>query len=458
VSHIHKLSGHSEFRPSGSDFEVTDKTNRVVALAQRTGWGIADQALSSLTNFALGVVIARAVGPAAFGAFTLVFVVYTTALGVSRAVTSEPLLVHYSADPYDDWHVGVGRATGVAALIGVVAGIACAIAASILSNALTLPLLALAVTLPGLLLQDCWRFAFFARGRGSSAFVNDLVWAVVLFPALLVPLHAASRSIPALAVLVWGGAGTVAGLVGIRQAGIVPAPRQLLRWLRDERALIPRFLGEFAAIGGAGQVSVYAIGAIAGLAALGALRGAQLVFGPMQVLFMGVSAIAIPELVRARQASTARFFRASRLISASLVFAALGWGIVVLALPLRVGVALLGPTWLPAHLLAAAVLVSWVASGSIAGAASGLRAVAAVRRSLAARVVGSGLAACGAVAGAILDGARGAAWGMALTGCIEAMVWWWQYMRTLRELAPVQDGSRETSAVPADAVTLAESC
>lgn len=437
---------------------MSEKSNRVVALVQRTGWGIADQALSSLTNFALGVVIARAVGLAAFGAFTLVFVVYTTALGISRALTSEPLLVHYSAPPYDNWRVGVARATGVAALIGVILGIGCVIVARILSNALTLPLLALALTLPGLLLQDCWRFAFFARGRGRSAFVNDLVWTVVLFPALLAPLHAVSASIPALAVLVWGGAGTVAGLVGIRQSGIAPAPHHVLRWLREERALIPRFLGEFAAIGGAGQVSVYAIGAIAGLAALGALRGAQLMFGPMQVLFMGVSAIAIPELVRAWQGSTAGLFRASRLMSLSLAIAAVGWGVVALALPARVGSAILGANWLPAHGLAAAVMVSWIASGSIAGAASGLRAVAAVRRSLAARLVGSGLAVGGAVAGAALDGARGAAWGLALGGLIEAMVWWWQYVRTLREQRPARDVSREASAVRADAGTLAESC
>ena len=56
-------------------------SGRPMALVRRTGWGVADQVLSSLTNFGLSVVVARAVGPAGFGSFTLVFTAFTTALG-----------------------------------------------------------------------------------------------------------------------------------------------------------------------------------------------------------------------------------------------------------------------------------------------------------------------------------------------------------------------------------------
>jgi O-antigen/teichoic acid export membrane protein len=438
---------------------VSQRTNRLVALLQRTGWGVADQALSSLTNFALGVVIARAVGPAEFGLFTLMFVVYTTALGISRAATSEPLLVHHSASPYSSWRLGVARATGLALLIGVVVGLCCLLAGWIATGALTRPLLALGVMLPGLLLQDCWRFAFFAQGRGCSAFVNDLVWAVVLFPAMLVPLHARSASIPWVAVLVWGGAGTIAALVGILQARIVPAPRQAARWIQEEAALIPRFLGEFGAIGGAGQVTVYATGAVAGLAALGALRAAQLIFGPVQVLFQGLNAIAVPELVRALQSSTARLLWTSKLISLTLVAAALAWGAVILALPVSAGAALLGANWLPARPLAVAIMVWWSASGAITGAATGLRALAAVKQSLAARVAGSTLTAAGAITGALVAGARGVAWGLALAGWAGAAIWWWQYARTVRnQMAPTLHAAIAASPLPADPGTLVQPC
>ena len=39
--------------------------------------------------------------------------------------------------------------------------------------------LALGVGLPGLMLQDSYRFAFFAAGKGGLAFVNDTVWGVL---------------------------------------------------------------------------------------------------------------------------------------------------------------------------------------------------------------------------------------------------------------------------------------
>ena len=439
--------------------EEIRQIRRPTALLQRAGWGVADQALSSLTNFALGVVVARAVEPAAFGSFTIVFVTYTTALGISRAVSSEPLLVHYSAPPHLDWQLGAARATGAALLVGAVLGLCCVLAGWIAAGVLTRPLIALGLTLPGLLLQDCWRYAFFARGQGFSAFANDLVWAMVLFPALIVAMGAQPDSIAWLAILAWGGAGTAAALIGIRQSRTVPAPRQALPWFREESGLIPRFLGEFAAMGGAGQVTLYCIGTIAGLQALGSLRAAQLVFGPMQVLFMGLSAIAIPELVRALQTSRRRLRWTSRLFSLTLATTALVWGAVVLVLPSAIGVALLGRTWEHARLLAGAVMISWIATGLIAGAATGLRAMAAARQSLAARLAGSLFAVVGGVTGAVTDGARGAAWGLALAGSIEATVWWWQYARTLRE--PHSTRGRdlgEASSLPSEPVTVVQSC
>jgi O-antigen/teichoic acid export membrane protein len=210
-------------------------------------------------------------------------------------------------------------------------------------------------------------------------------------------------------------------------------------------------------MGGAGQVTVYCIGTIAGLQALGSLRAAQLIFGPMQVLFMGLSAIAIPELVRALQNSPKRLQWTSRLFSVTLVATALAWGAVVLVLPSAVGRALLGQTWEHARPLAGAVMLSWTATGFIAGAASGLRALAAAKQSLAARLAGSTLAVAGAITGAVADGARGAAWGLALCGWIEAMVWWWQYARTLRgPLAARGSSLVGASSLTSEPVTVAQ--
>jgi O-antigen/teichoic acid export membrane protein len=413
--------------------EQIQQASRLGALVQRAGWGVADQALSSLTNFALSIFVARAVGPAGLGSFTIVYATYTTALGISRAVTSEPLLVRYSAPQHDAWRVGTARATGAALVVGLGLGLCCMLVGWIAPGALTRPFIALGLTLPGLLLQDCWRYAFFARGRGFSAFVNDLLWALVVFCVLFMLLRSDRASVTWIALLGWGGAATVAALFGVRQSRVIPAPQRLLDWVREEGNLIPRFLGEFVTLGGAGQFLVYAIGAIIGLAALGSLRAGYLLFGPIQVLYMGVGAIAVPELVRALENSTARLRWTSKLLSFVLAGTALAWGTVVLMLPASVGVAFLGPAWQPARLLAVAVMVGWVGSALVAGAAAGLRALAAARQSLAARLIGSLLAVGGGLVGAVTGGARGAAWGLALAGWIEAVVWWLQYARAVRD-------------------------
>ena len=47
------------------------------------GWGVADQGMSSLTNFAVNIYIARELGAVEYGAFALAFVTYAFALNVS---------------------------------------------------------------------------------------------------------------------------------------------------------------------------------------------------------------------------------------------------------------------------------------------------------------------------------------------------------------------------------------
>ena len=82
---------------------------------------------------------------------------------------------------------------------------------------------ALGVGLPGLALQDSWRFAFFAHGRGSSAFVNDLFWTVLLVLAL-VALDSRGDGSAARCLLAFGGTATLAAVLGAVQARRPPTP------------------------------------------------------------------------------------------------------------------------------------------------------------------------------------------------------------------------------------------
>src|SRR5215211_3072938 len=93
--------------------------------ATRLGWGVADQAVSSITNFALGIVMARTLGAADFGAFGLVWVTYGVILNLSRGLATDPLTVRYSGPLDDRWRSATGRAASTATVLGLVVGAIC---------------------------------------------------------------------------------------------------------------------------------------------------------------------------------------------------------------------------------------------------------------------------------------------------------------------------------------------
>ena len=134
---------------------------------RRLGWGLADQALSSLTNFALAILVARTVSTSALGAFGLAFTTYTITLGATRALCSEPLTVRHSATGEREWREGASAATGVALVLGAIAGVLCVGASFLFDGTLRPSLIVLGISMPGLIVQDTWRSAFFCHLRGG---------------------------------------------------------------------------------------------------------------------------------------------------------------------------------------------------------------------------------------------------------------------------------------------------
>src|SRR6476469_5533852 len=122
---------------------------------------LADQFVSSASNFALGVVIARVGGANALGAFGVAFVVWLAVLGINRAVVTEPMTVRGTPPGKGDLVEGCAASL----LLGVVAGVALAVVGGglVLVGAQTgaFALFALAPWLPTLLAQDyCRSMAF----------------------------------------------------------------------------------------------------------------------------------------------------------------------------------------------------------------------------------------------------------------------------------------------------------
>jgi O-antigen/teichoic acid export membrane protein len=392
----------------------------------RLSWGVGDQALSSLTNFGLGILVARTVTPVGFGAFSISFATYTLLLGATRAIASEPLVVRYSDSQRSTWRSGVESATGTAVVIGTLAGAVCIAAGAVTGGAFRSALVPLGLMLPGLLVQDTWRYAFFAQHRPAAAFFNDMVW--TCFQAIAVAIvFLAGRPNVSWFVIAWGGAGALTACAGALQAGIVPRPREVMGWLRSQRDLAPRYLAEFGARNGAQTGIVYAAASLSGLAAAGALRAGQIVLGPPNILNMGLTGAAIPEAVRALRRSRRHLWRLTQLLSLAIALPALLWGAVVLALPDDVGRALLGASWEPAQAVLVPLTLALAASGALTGPTVGLRALADARRSLRARLITGMMSFGGGLVGTVIGGAPGAATGLAAGLWTGVVVWWWVY-------------------------------
>lgn len=413
----------------------------------RLGWGLADQAVSSLTNFLVVILVARALGPSGFGVFSLAYVTYGFCLNVSRGLATDPLVVRYSGVSTDSWRRAVRNATGTAITVGCVIGAGCAAVGLVLGGSLGAAFIVLGVLLPGLLLQDSWRYAFFASGQGRKSFFNDLAWGVALVP--LIALAAHQGGVPWF-VFAWAGAGCVAALLGAFQARVIPRPTGTRMWLTQQRALGSRYLMENLSMSTVSQLRYFSVGAIAGLSAVGEVKFAEVLLGPWLAVVQGLSMVAVPEAARMLRRSLRAFVIFCLALAIVQAVGVALWGLAIMVLvPDALGTRLLGELWHPAMALMLPTTLAFVGIGFWNGAAAGLRGLAAARRSLRATLIcaclylvgGVGGALVGGAGGGVAGGALGSAWGVAAATMIGTAVWWWQFRAGLRD-------RRQADAVP----------
>lgn len=406
----------------------------VRGIAKRLSWGLGDQAVSSISNFIVGLVVARELGVAAFGVFSLAWVTYGVVLNISRGLATDPLVVRFSGAATEDWRAATSRAAGTAIVVGVAFGALSALAGLLMGGTLGSAFLALAVVTPGMLLQDAWRFAFFAAGHGHKAFLNDTVWALVSLPLLaLAAIHSTVWGF----IFAWGGAALVAAGYGLLQSRVMPHFHGVRDWLRAHRDLGSRYMVENVSNSGASQLRMYGLGAIAGLADVGAIRGAELLLGPFLALLMGVSLFAVPEAARVLRRAPEKLVRFCLVIGGAQAAAAATWGLALLLLvPDALGRLMLADVWEPATHLILPVSLSVTAAGVVAGATAGLRALGAAKRSLRVQLIASaGYLGFGLI-GAALGGAVGMSWGSTTAMWLGAGLWWLQLRAALREHTP----------------------
>lgn len=415
-------------------------------LARRVGWGVADQAVSSVTNFALVLLVAHSLGAVPFGAFSLAYVTYGFALNLSRGIASYPLQVRFSDVSAQRWRQGVADCSATALATGIAAG-ACVLAvAAFLRGDTKVALAALGLTLPGLLLQDSWRYSFFVARRGGQAFLNDSVWAVTQIPAMLL-LHASGTRNVFWFVLAWGGAANVAAVAGPLQARVWPSLNGVGRWLTEHRDLGGRYAAANLISGVATQARSTILLALLGLAAVGYVQAATTLMGPFMVVFYGIGLVTIPEAVRVLGRAPRRLPLFCTIVASGLSVGVLIWGgLLLLVLPHGLGNLALGSIWHPTYPLVLPVTLALVGQAFASGASSGLAALGAAKRELRASTIGSVVFLVCVVFGPLAGGVMGTMIGGAIAAWVGAAVFWWELRGEGRERGLVLPETRRSLA------------
>lgn len=447
---------------------------RVRGRLRYAGWGFADQAMSSLSNFGVGLVAVRSSSAEEYGAFSVAFATSVIGVTFTRALVSDvysvrfagggprprmaaaldtsmvggvdaevewleaedalhpgmaddPLMAIDFGDDDEDETSGYPHASGAwgsALVLALAASLVCLVVGLVATGPLHASMLVLAVGMPLLVLQDVARFVCMARRDPFGATLSDTTWVVTLAVGIgVVRLVTGDAPSATAALAVWVvGAGCGAIVGGIRM-GAVPRLLEGLRFARLVWRQSLRYVVDWLALGASAQVGLYILGATAGLAILGQTRTAFLLVGPINIVIMGASMVMVPELTRYRRRTGSRLFAPAAAISGLLLVASLSWLGLIALMPVSALEAILGDGAADARSYLAPLAINLVIVMLAQGPLVCLRATGDIRRGTYASLPSAPFVLLGgAVGAAITDSASGAivgtAAGLAVAGVL----------------------------------------
>jgi O-antigen/teichoic acid export membrane protein len=293
-----------------------------------------DQGLSSVSNFAVGVVIARVVGASGLGGFALAYAGWLVLAALHRSLITDPMAItgdvrtEHSGGPVEQGFaaeliLGIGGAV-ISATIGAVLWL-------LQQSAFGIAMLALAPWLPVLAAQDYWRWIGFLTRHPGKSLTNDVVFncfqAAAVGSLVLAHVHSIAAVIGA-----WGLGATVGAVYGLRQYGVRPKLTGGFAMLRDRWSLSKWLAGNSLVTAGGNQAYWSLAGLFLGATSLGRLNaGTSLVWGPVGVLIQAGGSIGLPEAGRAyADRGWAGLTRVARIVTLAGLLSVGLWGAVII--------------------------------------------------------------------------------------------------------------------------------
>lgn len=376
---------------------------------------VADQGVAAFTNIIVLVVAARLSTAAGFSVFSMVYMIFTVLLGVNVSYVGQALVLVRG----DQLRSACRSAVAFTAVASTVLGLGLAAGLAFVPGTTASGLAVLGVVLPIVLTQDGMRYCFSALRLPHMALAADTVRLLVAVPVLAMQPHGAGA---VRLVLVWGLSGLPALLVGaaLLLPRLTGAPVDIRPYVRRGH-LGQRFVVEFGVGNATSQLAVVGLGLFAAPLAVGALRGATTLFGPMNVLFNSATAFGPPLLNRVP--GTQRKIRVTAVLALAMAAVATAWTVVLMLLPEHMGRQLLGDTWAASSALLPASGTQYACIALGTSALLTLR-VLRPRATLPIQVVFSLASVLFMLAGYRVDGVLGAAWGLGLGSALKAAALW----------------------------------
>lgn len=405
----------------------------LVRLARRASWNLIDQVLSAGTNAALTFIVARETDAAGFGAFAVAFLGFSLLVGVERSLVGQPMSIRHSGGDEAAWRDATARGLGTVVAVTLPFAVLAVGAGVLVGGVLGPTLVALGAVLPALTLQDACRLVFFSRSRPKLAAANDGLWAVLQFAAVAV-LMATDQVAPWQLVLAWGGSAAVCVVMALRQLGVrvrvsVSAAGS---WVGEHRDLVGYLLAEYLLGTGAYQGGVLLIGGLIGIGDIGSLRAAQVLLGPLGIVATSLMTFGLPEVSRRTSLGARARSRIATTVSVGMVAGSLAYAGLMLLIPDTLGTALLGDTWSGAQHVLLPMALGSTSAGACLGPAIVIFAMGMARTTFRLTTISAPLIVVLLLAGAGLDGARGAAWGFCLAQTAMIPLWFARLRALLR--------------------------
>lgn len=323
-----------------------------------------NQVVTSLTTLAVMALASRTLAPEQFGVFASLQLILLLAVGGQRAYVLQPVLLEADVDarhPVAEVRTRVLLAAGLMSSAGIL------VAVSVTQSQVQLVALLIAVLAPSNLYWDAVRSHYQGRHAHGTLLHGDLI---CLFGAAAWIGACSVADAPLATISIGLGVGPLMASMSL----LPPWSRRWVSWRRSwARRRAWNMLGDYIASTGLEQGLILLSSAFLSVAAVGALRLAQTAIGPVAALLIAVEATALPRLRDRRSKASRDNLRWAAPRFGGIAILCICAGVGLSLLPIHIGEALFGPSWVAAAAVVGAIAVRLAAIALTAGAVLALR-------------------------------------------------------------------------------------